>query len=121
MEAYEEGPIVLPLESGVVRHIKLAGAQRTPASIGIAIGVLMFITFMYGQPKAIYLLLIVVGWHGFWMWAYHRDPQYWEVLWRQWIEYRLPAWVDAWPSVWAPEVKIEPTVPYRGVAGTYGG
>lgn len=109
-----DAPRVLPLESGTVRPVLILWAERLPAGLGIWAGMMMIVTAIYGQWEALYGLPLVVLWHGIWVLAAARDPQYCEVLWRQMVTYPWPDRLAAWPGVLAKRVKIEPSVPVRG-------
>ncbi len=109
-----DSPRVTPLESGVMRPVQICGAERTPAVIGFWAGGMMVILALYGNWAAIKGLPLVFLWHGIWVLAAARDPQYAEVLWRQMVTYPWPAKLQAWPGVLAKRVKIEASVPVRG-------
>jgi type IV secretory pathway TrbD component len=109
-----ESPRTIAMESGVIRPVLLLGAERLPAGLGIWAGFMMVMTAVYGQWRALYGLPFVVLWHGIWVLAAARDPQYGEVMWRQWIRYSWPPRLHAQPCVLAKRVKCEPSVPVRG-------
>lgn len=114
MDALQDGPIVLPLESGVVRPVQVLWAERTPAGWGFVAGWLMIVTALYGEWSALYGLGLCAVWHLYWVFAAKRDPQYGAVMWRNWILFPWPNYLKAWPDIGAPEVKLEASVPVSG-------
>jgi len=112
----QDGPIYIPLESGVVRPVPIYGAQRTPWFLGIICLVMMCFLALYGYSKALYGVPLWFPWHGYWVWAFKRDPQYWDILIRWWFVYWWPATLYAAEGVMAPDVKIEASVPFRAEA-----
>ena len=117
---YEDGPRIHPIETGVVRFRTLGGAAWSPAMIGVTCLVIMIASALYGQWKSLYGIPVWAAWHGICVVMYRRDPQYWEIVkdcewWNRWPVYLAPA-----EEVGAKPVKLEASVPFRGVAGTYG-
>ena len=119
MDATQNGPILLPVESGVVRPVQILWAERLPAGIGFTAAALMIITALYGEWSALQGLFLVAAWHGFWVQAGRRDPQYGAVMWRAWWESPLPEQLEACPDIGAPRVKREASVPVRGEEGAH--
>lgn len=109
-----DSPRLLPLERGPVITLHILGAERVPAGLGLWIGGMMVVTAIYGQWQAVYGLPLVFLWHGIWMLAAARDPQYFEVMWRQWVVYPWPDKLYATPGIFAPWVKLEASVPVHG-------
>ena len=119
MDALQDGPIFLPIESGVVRPVQMLWAERLPAGIGFTAAALMIITGLYGEWSALQGLFLVAAWHGFWVQAARRDPQYGAVMWRAWWESPLPELLAACPDIGAKRVKREASVPVRGEEGAH--
>ena len=114
-----DGPILLPIESGVVRPVQVLWAERLPAGVGFTAAALMIITGLYVTWSALHGLFLVSTWHGFWVQAAKRDPQYGAVMWRAWWISPLPEQLEACPDIGAKRVKREASVPVRGEEGAH--
>lgn len=112
-----DGPIVLKLNSGVMRPVQIAWAERTPAAWGLFAFWLIIMLALYKNRTALWGLILVGVWHGYWALAARKDPQYYEVMIRN-LRFRWPGYVAAWPGVGARAVKVEASVPSAG--GSWG-
>lgn len=115
----EDGPRILPLESGVMRIQQMLGCEWIVGMIGVSYAAMLGIIALYGQWAALYGLPLWGIWHGIGVLMYRRDPQYWLILWRKEWGYPLPSYLAPAPGVCAPEMPVEPSVPVRGEAGAY--
>ena len=109
-----DAPRTIPIEQGVVRPVLILGAERIPVSVGILAWFVMGYIAMVWNPRVLYVLPLLLLWHGVWVLAAVRDPQYSEILWRTHVTYRWPELLHAAPGVLAKRVKVEPSVPIRG-------
>ena len=116
----QDGPRILPIESGVTRIEQFMGAERAPAYIGFACLAMMVFLALYGQWNALKGVWVWALWHGICVLMYRRDPQYWAILWDKEWKYPWPVKLYAAPGVCAPAVPIEASCPVRGEAGAYG-
>lgn len=108
-----DGPIVLKLNSGVMRPVQICFAERTPAAWGMFAAWIVIMLALYKDRSALWGLILVAAWHGFWVLAARRDPQYYDVMMRS-LRFRWPAYLAAWPALGAAEVKVEASVPGFG-------
>ncbi len=115
-----DGPRVLPIESGTVRIQQFMGAERAPAYIGFACGAMLCFLALYGQWGALKGLWLCAIWHGIAVLMFRRDPQYWAIFWQKVWVYPWPVKLYAAPGVCARKVPIEASCPVRGEAGLYG-
>lgn len=111
MDTLHNGPIPLRMVPGVIRPVRLMWAERKPIAYGMIGGWLFVMLALYSDDAYLYGLIPVAAWIGYWIWAGKVDPQYFEILWRQWFHYTIPQYLTAWPGVNAPRVKVEPSVP----------
>lgn len=109
-------PIVLPLESGVMRPVQILWAEREPAGYGFVIAWGLVVMGLYADSRAFSALIFVVLWHLYWVQAAKRDPRYCAIMVRNWWQHPWPSWLSGWPEVGARRVRLEPSVPFRGDA-----
>ena len=111
MDESRTGPIPLKLVPGVIRPVRLMWAERKPIAWGMLAGWLMVMLALYSDNSYLYGLIPVAGWMLYWVRAARIDPQYFEIMWRNWFVFPYPDSLSAWPAVNARPVKVEASVP----------